>query len=141
VNVRITHFLIKKKLRNILKWELAGSHLCPVHQGRSNEPKSAIFFIFCNTAPPFSPVSHRECAVKLQRFSCVACGLRCRYHTAYLNSTAVYLVRQRTSRSRQIKTHCTFFHGKVLTPTPKGTITEPPVLISIPVLRTNAGAM
>jgi hypothetical protein len=57
------HFSIKKKPRNILKWELVGSHLCSARQGMSNEHKSAIFLIFLQHSPSFFPVAHHERAV------------------------------------------------------------------------------
>jgi hypothetical protein len=44
VNVQITHFSIKKKPRNILKWKLAGSQLYSARQDLSLGAESAIIF-------------------------------------------------------------------------------------------------
>jgi hypothetical protein len=60
----IMQFSIKKKPRNIFKWELVGSHLSLARQGVSNELKSAIFLFFLQHGPSFSPVVHHERAVK-----------------------------------------------------------------------------
>jgi hypothetical protein len=69
VNVKIMQFSIK--------WELAGSYLCPARQGRSNEPKSAICLCFLQHSP-LSPGGHHERAVNsrgpLPALGIVLCG-------------------------------------------------------------------